>query len=324
MLMMLPLPWACMARTSCFMLRTTPRTLVSNVAAKLSAVWSVMGPTAPSVAALFTATSRRPNRATLLSTLLLTSSSLRTSALMNSASEPKARSSSTSALPASSRRPATTTFAPFLAKATAAARPMPVRPPVIKTTGLFIALLLPLLPRLNLGSDCALEKDFVSCWHASQAWSAMELRHLRYFVAVVEEGSLTTAAERRLHTSQPSLSRQIRDLEDQVGAELLSRSVQGVELTAAGKAFLDHARLALMQVEAAVEAAHRAAQPARKTFAIGFQTAHAMNSLPRAMHVLRDELKNIEVTISSDYSPDLAEALVRGRLDLAFLRVEPT
>jgi LysR family hca operon transcriptional activator len=152
----------------------------------------------------------------------------------------------------------------------------------------------------------------------------MELRHLRYFVAVVEEGSLTTAAERRLHTSQPSLSRQIRDLEYQVGVELLSRSVHGVELTTAGKAFLDHARLALMQVDAAVEAARRAAQPARKTFAIGFQTGHEMNWLPRVMHVLRDELKNIQVTISSDYSPDLAEALVRGRLDVAFLRAEPT
>ena len=151
----------------------------------------------------------------------------------------------------------------------------------------------------------------------------MELRHLRYFVAVVEEGSFTTAAEARLHTSQPSLSRQIRDLEYEVGAELLSRSVRGVELTAAGKAFLDHARLALMQVEAAVEAARRAAQPAKKTFAIGFQTGHEMNWLPQAMHVLRDELKNIEVTISSVYSPDLAEALARGRLDLGFMRVEP-
>jgi LysR family transcriptional regulator, hca operon transcriptional activator len=151
----------------------------------------------------------------------------------------------------------------------------------------------------------------------------MELRHLRYFVAVVEEGSLTTAADRRLHTSQPSLSRQIRDLEYQVGAELLSRSVHGVELTAAGKAFFDHARLALMQVDAAVEAARKAAQPARKTFAIGFQTGHEINWLPQAMHVLRDELKNIQVTVFSDYSPDLAEALVRGRLDLAFLRVEP-
>jgi LysR family hca operon transcriptional activator len=150
----------------------------------------------------------------------------------------------------------------------------------------------------------------------------MELRHLRYFVAVVEAGSLSTAAERRLHTSQPSLSRQIRDLEYQVGAELLSRSVHGVELTAAGKAFLDHARLALMQVDAAVEGARRAAQPAKKTFAIGFQTGHEMNWLPRACRVLRDELKSMEVKVSSDYSPDLAEALTRGRLDLAFLRVE--
>jgi len=151
----------------------------------------------------------------------------------------------------------------------------------------------------------------------------MELRHLRYFVAVVEEGSLTTAAEKRLHTSQPSLSRQIRDLEDEVGADLLSRSVHGVELTASGKAFLDHARLALAQVDAAVEAARRAAPPGKKPFAIGFLTGHEMTWLPRAMHVLRDELKNIQVTVSSDYSPDLAEALVRGRLDLAFLRVEP-
>jgi LysR family transcriptional regulator, hca operon transcriptional activator len=157
-----------------------------------------------------------------------------------------------------------------------------------------------------------------------QIWkAAMELRHLRYFVAVAEEGSLTVAAEKRLHTAQPSLSRQIRDLEYEVDVQLFSRSVHGVELTAAGKAFLDHARLALAQVDAAVEAARRAAQPARKTFAIGFQTGHEMTWLPRAMHVLRDELKNIEVKISSDYSPDLAEALVRGRLDVAFLRVEP-
>ena len=151
----------------------------------------------------------------------------------------------------------------------------------------------------------------------------MELRHLRYFVAVVEAGNLTTAAKRRLHTSQPSLSRQIRDLEYEVGTELLSRSVRGVELTAAGKAFLDHARLALMQVEAAVEAARKAARPAKQTFAIGFQTGHEMYWLSQAMAVLRDELKNIEVAITSDYSPNLAEALARGRLDVAFLRVEP-
>ena len=73
----------------------------------------------------------------------------------------------------------------------------------------------------------------------------MELRHLRYFVAVAEEGSLTNAAERRLHTAQPSLSRQIRDLELEVGVKLLERGARGIELTAAGRTFLDHARLAL-------------------------------------------------------------------------------
>jgi LysR family hca operon transcriptional activator len=151
----------------------------------------------------------------------------------------------------------------------------------------------------------------------------MELRHLRFFVAVAEEGSLTVAAQRRLHTAQPSLSRQMRDLEYAVGAQLMLRSARGIELTAAGRAFLDHARLALAQVEAAVEAARRAAQPARKSFAIGFQTGQEMNWLSRAMHVLRDELKSIQVTITSDYSPELAEALVRGRLDVAFLRAEP-
>jgi len=151
----------------------------------------------------------------------------------------------------------------------------------------------------------------------------MELRHLRYFIAVAETGSLTVAAEQRLHTSQPSLSRQIRDLEDQVGTELFVRSVRGAELTAAGKAFLDHARLALAQVDAAVEAARRAALPSKQFFALGFLTGQEMTWLPRAMQVLRDELLKIDVTVSSDYSPDLADALARGKLDLAFLRVEP-
>lgn len=75
----------------------------------------------------------------------------------------------------------------------------------------------------------------------------MELRHLRYFVAVAETGSLTEAAETRLHTSQPSLSRQLRDLEAEVGTPLFVRGSRGVVLTSAGKAFLDHARLALLR-----------------------------------------------------------------------------
>jgi LysR family hca operon transcriptional activator len=151
----------------------------------------------------------------------------------------------------------------------------------------------------------------------------MELRHLRYFVAVAEEGSVTLAAERRLHTAQPSLSRQMRDLEMEVGAQLLVRSVRGIELTAAGRAFLNHARLALSQVEAAGEAARRAAQPAKASFVMGFLTGTEIDWFPEGVRLLRDELPSIEVILVSQTSPELASALLRGRIDVAFLRPEP-
>ena len=150
----------------------------------------------------------------------------------------------------------------------------------------------------------------------------MELRHLRYFVAVAEEGSLTTAADRRLHTAQPSLSRQIRDLELEVGVPLLERGARGVTLTAAGRTFLDHARLALLQVEAAGEAARRAAQPEKAAFVIGFLTGHEVVWLPEVLRILRQEEPGIEITLSSQTSPELAGALMRGKVDVAFLRRE--
>src|ERR1700737_3925566 len=150
----------------------------------------------------------------------------------------------------------------------------------------------------------------------------MELRHLRYFVAVAEEGSLTVAAQKRLHTAQPSLSRQIHDLELELGVQLLIRSVHGIELTAAGKAFLDHARLGLPQAGGAAAAARRAAQPARASFAIGFLTGYEMDWLPAVMGILQAELPGTEVVIHSQDSPDLAAGLIRGKIDLAFLRPE--
>jgi LysR family hca operon transcriptional activator len=155
------------------------------------------------------------------------------------------------------------------------------------------------------------------------AWRRdVELRHLRYFIAVAEEGSVTLAAERRLHTAQPSLSRQLRDLELEVGVPLLTRSARGIALTAAGRAFLDHARLALSQVEAATAAARRAAHPGKATFVMGFLTGYEVEWLAEAMQVLRDELPNIDIVISSDTSPELAAMLLRGKLDVAFMRRE--
>jgi LysR family transcriptional regulator, hca operon transcriptional activator len=166
--------------------------------------------------------------------------------------------------------------------------------------------------------------------HALLSWeqcfmsmgAGMELRHLRYFVAVAEAGSLTVAALGKLHTSQPSLSRQIRDLEDEVGAQLLTRRARGIELTAAGRAFLEHARLVLSQVEAAAEAARRVAHPPKPCFAMGFLTGHELTWMPEALQILRDELPNIDVMISSQYSPLLAEGLSKGKIDAAFLRRE--
>jgi LysR family hca operon transcriptional activator len=150
----------------------------------------------------------------------------------------------------------------------------------------------------------------------------VDLRHLRYFIAVAEEGSLTVAAQKRLHTAQPSLSRQMRDLEVELGCELMIRGAKGVELTAAGRVFLDHARAVLVQVEATIEATRRAAAPAKASFVLGFLTGHEFDWLPSVMRIMRDELPNTEVVILSLSSPDLADGLMRGKIDLAFLRHE--
>src|SRR6202795_4631580 len=174
----------------------------------------------------------------------------------------------------------------------------------------------------KLGDSRIMEHTLVS-WERcfTSMGVGMELRHLRYFIAVAEAGSLTVAA-RKLHTSQPSLSRQIRDLEDDVGPQLLTRRARGIELTPAGRAFLEHARVMLSQVEAATEAARRVAHPAKPRFAMGFLTGHELKWMPEALQILHDELPNIDVMISSQYSPRLADGLSKGKIDAAFLRRE--
>ena len=151
---------------------------------------------------------------------------------------------------------------------------------------------------------------------------AVDIRHLRYFIAVAEEGSLTLAAEKRLHTAQPSLSRQMHDLEAELGCALMTRTTKGIELTAAGRVFLDHARVVLLQIEAAKEATRRAGASAKATFVIGFLTGYEFEWLTPVLRILRDGLPNTEVVILSLSSPELADALVRGKVDLAFMRKE--
>src|ERR1700729_1836337 len=102
----------------------------------------------------------------------------------------------------------------------------------------------------------------------------------------------------------------------------MTRTARGVELTPAGRGFLHHARGVLLEVDAGVEAARRAVHPAKPCFSMGFLTGHELTWMPEALRILRDELPNIDVMISSEYSPLLAEGLSKGTIDAAFLRQE--
>jgi LysR family hca operon transcriptional activator len=150
----------------------------------------------------------------------------------------------------------------------------------------------------------------------------MELRHLRYFIAVAEAGSLKLAAEKKLHTTQPSLSRQIRDLERELGAALFLRSARGVELTASGRVFLDHARVMLSQAETAVQAVRHVVSPAKPTLTLGFMIGHESTWIPWALEALGDQLPHIHVVLSTQNSPQLALGVTQGLIDAAFLRRE--
>ena len=178
------------------------------------------------------------------------------------------------------------------------------------------------LTQLILEPRFIARKDLVLTAVMPDRYGRMELRHLRYFVAVAEEGSLTVAAVRRLHTSQPSLSRQLRDLEEEVGAELFVRGSRGVELTPAGRAFLEHARLALSHAAEAAEAARRAARPLKHRFSVCFLSGQEVDWLPGVMQLLRSDLPNIDFRVSSLHSPVVADAVQRGEVDLGFSRLE--
>ena len=171
----------------------------------------------------------------------------------------------------------------------------------------------------KLGLISAFRKDFV--WIEPYLGGiAMELRHLRYFVAVADEGNFTRAAEKRLHTAQPSLSRQIRDLEAMLKVPLIVREPRGISLTSAGQVFFDHARLILVQVDAAIEAARRAHKPAKTRFTIGFLTGHEIGWLPQVLRALGDKIETMELIIHSASSPELLDALAREQMDVAFVR----
>src|SRR3954467_2399512 len=142
----------------------------------------------------------------------------------------------------------------------------------------------------------------------------MELRHLRYFVAVAEELHFGRAAE-RLNIAQPPLSRQIRDLERELGTPLFERGPRGAELTPAGRAFLPEARLTLAQAERAQRTAQRAAQGETGRLRVGFvEAATHSGILPDVLSFSRMHLPAIGLSLLEMDSPQQAEALRESRI----------
>ncbi|WP_337263417.1 MULTISPECIES: DNA-binding transcriptional regulator HcaR [unclassified Serratia (in: enterobacteria)] len=146
----------------------------------------------------------------------------------------------------------------------------------------------------------------------------MELRHLRYFVAVAEELNFTRAAE-KLHTSQPSLSSQIKDLEQCIGVPLLARNNRQVSLTRAGEVFLPQAITILDLSEQAKQLARKAMEEqARLT--IGFVPCAEVNILPEVLPQLRQRLPASCIELVSLITTQQEEKLLKGEIDVGFMR----
>ena len=148
----------------------------------------------------------------------------------------------------------------------------------------------------------------------------MELRHLRYFVAVAHEGHVTRAAE-KLHIQQPPLSQQIRALEREIDATLFVRHPRGVTLTDAGRAFLTDAETILAEVEHAKIRARRTARGEVGRIAVGFTTSAPFHPLvARAMREFRTKRPDVSFVLEESSSLDLVSGLREERLDVAFIR----
>lgn len=148
----------------------------------------------------------------------------------------------------------------------------------------------------------------------------MELRHLRYFVAVADDGSVTRAAA-RLNIAQPALSQQIKSLEEEVGTPLLRRLSRGVVLTAPGAFFAEDARAILASVDAAKTRARRAASGELGSIRIGFTGSASFHPfVTGAIRDYRAAYPDVEVDLTEEPTTLLIAALRAGRLDVAFLR----
>lgn len=147
----------------------------------------------------------------------------------------------------------------------------------------------------------------------------MELRHLRYFITVAEELNFSKAAL-KLYTAQPSLSQQIKDLEEDVGVKLLNRTKRKVELTEEGAVFLEQARLTLAQADKAVAMARQVSQAKQQMLRIGFVPVAEMKIFPYILPNLRVQNPDLKIELLSLNNNEQMRLLKKGDLDLTFTR----
>ena len=148
----------------------------------------------------------------------------------------------------------------------------------------------------------------------------MELRHVRYFLAVAEEQNFTRAAA-RVGIGQPPLSQQIKDLEAEVGAPLFHRIPQGAELTEAGRAFLENVRAIPIQAERAIRAAQRAARGEIGSLRVGFTSSAPFNPVVTStIRSFRRAYPDVDLTLEEANTTRLVAGLRDGELDAVFLR----
>ena len=144
----------------------------------------------------------------------------------------------------------------------------------------------------------------------------MELRHLRYFVAVAEEENVTRAAA-RLHVSQPTLSRQISDLEDELGVALFEHGARNIRITAVGRVFLEEARAVLQRSQLAVQTVRAVAGGGRGEINVGYSPSPTVELLPRTLRLFHEANPKIRVQLHDLSGSETISGLRSGNLDVA-------
>lgn len=155
-----------------------------------------------------------------------------------------------------------------------------------------------------------------------KALAYMELRSIQYFVQIADEGSITRTAE-KIGIAQPALTRHIKQLEAELGTQLLMRLPRGVRLTTSGRDFLDHARTIMLEVSRASEHVRGKAQAPRGTVVMGTSPTLAPRLLAGCVARARQQCPTVTLRVVEGFSPQLLDALLAGRLDLAVMTNPP-